>query len=37
LDAARHIYRKAGFRILKRKPHHSFSKDLVAETWQLSL
>ena len=37
LDAARHIYRKAGFRIVKRKPHHSDSKDLVAETWQLSL
>ena len=37
LDAARHIYKQAGFRIVERKPHHSFSKDLVAETWQLSL
>lgn len=37
LHAARHIYKKAGFRVVKRTPHHSFSKDLVAETWELSL
>jgi DNA-binding MarR family transcriptional regulator/N-acetylglutamate synthase-like GNAT family acetyltransferase len=37
LDAARHIYKKAGFRLMQKKPHHSFSKDLVAETWELSL
>jgi DNA-binding MarR family transcriptional regulator/N-acetylglutamate synthase-like GNAT family acetyltransferase len=35
LDAARHVYKKAGFRIVKRTPHHHFSKDLVAETWEL--
>jgi DNA-binding MarR family transcriptional regulator/GNAT superfamily N-acetyltransferase len=34
---ARHIYKKAGFRVIGKKPHHSFGKDLVAETWQLSL
>jgi DNA-binding MarR family transcriptional regulator/ribosomal protein S18 acetylase RimI-like enzyme len=37
LDAARHIYKKAGFRVVEKKRHHSFSKDLVAETWELSL
>ena len=37
LDAARHVYKKAGFRIVKRTPHHRFSKDLVAETWELSV
>jgi DNA-binding MarR family transcriptional regulator/N-acetylglutamate synthase-like GNAT family acetyltransferase len=37
LDAARHIYKKAGFQVVERKKHHSFSKDLVAETWELTL
>lgn len=37
LDAARHIYKKAGFRCVRRTPHHSFSLDLVAETWDLAL
>lgn len=37
LDAARHIYKKASFRIVEKKPHHSFGKDLVAETWELTL
>jgi DNA-binding MarR family transcriptional regulator/GNAT superfamily N-acetyltransferase len=37
LDAARHIYKQAGFRAVRKKRHHSFSKDLVAETWELSL
>jgi DNA-binding MarR family transcriptional regulator/GNAT superfamily N-acetyltransferase len=37
LDAARHIYKKAGFRVVEKRRHHSFSKDLVAETWELSL
>jgi DNA-binding MarR family transcriptional regulator/GNAT superfamily N-acetyltransferase len=37
LDAARHIYKRAGFRVVGKKRHHSFSKDLVAETWELSL
>jgi DNA-binding MarR family transcriptional regulator/GNAT superfamily N-acetyltransferase len=37
LDAARHVYKKAGFRVVQKKRHHSFSKDLVAETWEVSL
>jgi DNA-binding MarR family transcriptional regulator/N-acetylglutamate synthase-like GNAT family acetyltransferase len=37
LDAARHIYKQAGFRLVEKKRHHSFSKNLVAETWELSL
>lgn len=37
LDAARHIYKDAGFRRVHSEPHHSFSLDLVAETWDLAL
>ena len=37
LDAARHIYKKAGFHVTHKERHHSFSKDLVAETWELEL
>jgi DNA-binding MarR family transcriptional regulator/GNAT superfamily N-acetyltransferase len=37
LDAARHIYKKAGFHLAEKKHHHSFSKDLVAEVWELAL
>jgi ribosomal protein S18 acetylase RimI-like enzyme len=37
LDAARHIYRKAGFRVVKREQHQSFGHKLVGETWELSL
>jgi DNA-binding MarR family transcriptional regulator/GNAT superfamily N-acetyltransferase len=37
LDAARHIYKKAGFRVAGKKKHFSFNKHLVAETWELSL
>jgi DNA-binding MarR family transcriptional regulator/GNAT superfamily N-acetyltransferase len=37
LLAARAIYKQAGFRCVARKRHHSFGKDLVAETWELRL
>jgi DNA-binding MarR family transcriptional regulator/GNAT superfamily N-acetyltransferase len=37
LMAARHVYKNAGFRVTHRKRHHSFGKDLVAETWELAL
>ena len=37
LDAARHVYQKAGFQVIEKKTHHSFSKDLTAETWELAL
>jgi len=37
LLAARHIYAKAGFKLVKSGPHHSFGHDLVEETWELDL
>lgn len=37
LYAARAIYDRAGFQLVAEEPHHSFGKDLVAETWELGL
>jgi DNA-binding MarR family transcriptional regulator/GNAT superfamily N-acetyltransferase len=37
LHAARHIYKETGFKIVSEKKHHSFGKDLTAETWELDL
>jgi DNA-binding MarR family transcriptional regulator/GNAT superfamily N-acetyltransferase len=37
LLAARHLYARAGFTLIASEAHHSFSKDLVAETWELRL
>ena len=37
LDAARRLYREAGFRCVEKMPHRSFGKNLVDETWVLSL
>ena len=38
LGAARAIYQKAGFELVERKRHRSWGrKDLVAETWELTL
>lgn len=38
LLAARRLYAKAGFQLVRSEPHASFGRDdLVAETWDLSL
>jgi DNA-binding MarR family transcriptional regulator/GNAT superfamily N-acetyltransferase len=37
LHAARHLYKQAGFHIVREEQHHSFGKDLTAETWELDL
>jgi DNA-binding MarR family transcriptional regulator/N-acetylglutamate synthase-like GNAT family acetyltransferase len=37
LRAARHIYEAAGFELIAEDSHHSFGKDLVGETWELTL
>jgi DNA-binding MarR family transcriptional regulator/GNAT superfamily N-acetyltransferase len=37
LHAARHIYEQVGFRLVHEQQHHSFGKDLTAETWELDL
>jgi DNA-binding MarR family transcriptional regulator/GNAT superfamily N-acetyltransferase len=37
LDAARHIYKQAGFQVVSEEKHRSFGKDLTSETWELNL
>lgn len=37
LVEARHIYDKAGFKLVEQEEHHSFGKDLIGETWELNL
>lgn len=37
LVEARHIYEKAGFKLVAEEAHHSFGHDLVGETWELLL
>jgi DNA-binding MarR family transcriptional regulator/N-acetylglutamate synthase-like GNAT family acetyltransferase len=37
LPTARHLYREAGFQLQEQTPHHSWGRNLVAETWELRL
>ena len=37
LHSAKHIYKQVGFRVAHEEQHHSFGKDLTAETWELNL
>src|SRR5271155_3770260 len=37
LTAAHRIYKKAGFRLIKEEPHHSFGHNLVGQEWELDL
>jgi GNAT superfamily N-acetyltransferase len=37
LHAARRIYQRAGFELVRSEPHHSFGHDLVGEDWRLAL
>jgi len=37
LVSARRIYQAAGFRLVKEEAHRSFGKDLVGQTWDLTL
>ena len=37
LTAARNIYEKEGYKLIKSEPHHAFGHDLISQTWELEL
>ena len=37
LSSARRIYEAEGYRLITEEPHHRFGKDLVGQTWELTL
>ena len=37
LAAARNIYERAGFKLVESKPHNSWGKEVIGETWDLEL
>ena len=37
LTAARHVYKKAGFKLVREEPHESWGKPVVGEHWDLEL
>jgi DNA-binding MarR family transcriptional regulator/GNAT superfamily N-acetyltransferase len=37
LTAARRVYERAGFRLIREEAHHSFGHDLVGQHWRLDL